>query len=313
MSHRPTALVRAACTVIVFTAWALAQTPANIIPRIGPNAVLPNIRVDSDLVLIPVSVTDSRNRPVTGLPRNAFRIFDDKTEQPVIRFDNEDAPASVGIVFDSSGSMKDKLSESREAVARFVERANPEDEFFLVNFASQVQLAAPFTPDGAGIANQLLYAESNGRTALLDAVCRAMDYMKKASHARRALLVISDGRDNFSRYTKAEILDRVRESDLWIYTIEIDAGGGLMLPEADRGETLMQQLAEESGGRYFAAESARELPAIAAQIGLELRDQYVIGYRPSRTGHDGKYHHVHVKLTDSRGLRATWRPGYYRP
>jgi Ca-activated chloride channel homolog len=270
-----------------------------------------DFRVDSKLVLIPVSVTDPQNHAVTGLPREAFRVFEGKVEQTLVQFGAEDAPVSIGIVFDSSGSMRDKIAESRRAVVRFLELANPEDEFFLVDFNATAQVTIPFTDDAGLIQNQLLYTRPGGRTALLDAVTLAIDTMKSARNRRRALLIISDGGDNDSRYTEFEIRRRVRESDLWIYSIGFDNHRGAMLPEEDHGPTLLATLAEASGGRHFAVQNPSEVPDIAAKISLELRNQYVIGYRPAGEARNGAYHRVQVRLVAGRDLRVTWRPGYY--
>jgi Ca-activated chloride channel family protein len=305
------ALIGAVC-VFAFAALAADPLQVSIKPRRPSPGILSSIRVDSNLVLIPVSVTDSRNHAVAGLRREDFRVFEGKTEQTLVQFASEDAPLSVGIVFDSSGSMENKLTRAREAVGRFLAGANPEDEFFLVNFNSTAQLAVPFTADASQIQSRLLFAQSNGKTALLDAVCLAMGYMKRARNPRRALLVISDGGDNDSRYTGNDIRRRVIESDLWIYAIGIYNGGAIMLPESDQDERLMRTLAESSGGRHFAVRNAAELPEAAAKIGLELRSQYVIGYRPAIAA-PGKYHRVQVKLAGRRDYRVTWRPGYFEP
>jgi VWFA-related protein len=271
-----------------------------------------DFRVDSNLVLIPVSVTDARNHAITGLAPGVFRVFDDKTEQTVVHFAREDAPLSVGIVFDLSGSMKDKLEKSREALAEFLRGANPEDEFCLVEFSNRARLTVPFTSDAGAVVERLRHAEPHGRTALLDAVYLAMNSMKHARYARRALLILSDGGDNDSRYTQAEMLRRVREADLWIYAMGIYDSNTAMLPEEARpARDLLEALAEESGGRHYAVESAAELPAVAARIGLELRNQYVLGYRPGDNRRDGKYHRVQVKVVEGRHLTVSWRPGYY--
>jgi VWFA-related protein len=279
-------------------------------PRLAAPMMLPNIRVESSLVLVPVSVTDSKNHAVTGLGRESFRIFDGRVEQPVLHFAREDAPLSVGIVFDSSGSMRDKMARSREAVARFLSMADPRDEFFLVDFDSTARLAVPFTGDSGGIQDRLLFTASEGRTALLDAVCLAMNYMKRARNPRKALLVISDGGDNNSRYSQSEIRERVQESDLWVYTIAIESGGAVMLPEGDHGAALLAGLAEASGGRHFSVRDAADLPEAAANIAFDLHNQYVIGYRPTASSGSGKYHRVQVKVS-GRDLHATWRPGYF--
>jgi VWFA-related protein len=271
-----------------------------------------DFRVDSNLVLIPVSVTDARNHAITGLAPGAFRVFDDKTEQTVVQFAREDAPLSVGIVFDLSGSMKDKLEKSREALAEFLRGANPEDEFCLVEFSNRARLTVPFTSDGDEVVERLRHAEPHGRTALLDAVYLAMNTMKHARYKRRALFILSDGGDNDSRYTQAEMLRRVREADLWIYAMGIYDRSTAILPEEARpARELLEALAEESGGRHYAVESVGELAAVAARIGLELRNQYVLGYRPGADRRDGKYHRVQVKVVEGRHLTVSWRPGYY--
>jgi len=263
-------------------------------------------------VLIPVNVTDSRNHPVTGLGREAFRIFEDKTEQTVVQFAREDAPLSVGIIFDLSGSMTDNLQKSREAMHLFLRFANPEDEFFLVEFSSHARVSVPFTTDVATIENRLLNAEPKGKTALLDAVCLGMDTLRHARYSRRALFVLSDGGDNNSRYSEAETLDRVRESDLWIYAMGIYGPPAPALPEytAD-GQKLLRALAEESGGRQFAVKSLLDLPVVAARISLELRNQYVLGYKPTNSRGNGKYHRVQVNVVGGGKLNVSWRPGYY--
>lgn len=271
-----------------------------------------DFRVDSDLVLIPVSVTDSANHTITGLDRQAFHVFDDKAEQTVVHFAREDAPLSVGIVLDLSGSMIDKLKKSREAVDQFLRIAQPQDEFFLVEFSNHARLTVPFTSDANEVQDRLRNARAFGKTALLDAVHLALGTMKGARNARRALLIISDGGDNDSRHTQAELLNLVRESDLWIYAMGIYEHHTAVLPEEEQhGAELLGTLAEESGGRHYTAESLADLPDIAGRIGLALRNQYVLGYRPDDTRRDGKYHRVRVKVVEGRRLTVSSRPGYY--
>jgi Ca-activated chloride channel family protein len=245
-----------------------------------------DFRVDSKLVLIPVSVTDPANHAVTGLPREAFHVFEGKVEQTLVQFGTEDAPVSVGIVFDSSGSMRDKLAASRDA-GSFPRPRQSEDEFSLVDFNATARVTVPFTADAGLIQNQLLFTQPGRKTALLDAVTLAIDSMKSARSPRRALLIIFDGGDNDSRYTKFEIRRRVRESDLWIYSIGFDDPHGVMLPEEGHGPTLLANLAAATGGRYFTVRNPSELSEAAAAIGLELRNQYVIGYRPTTAAHNG--------------------------
>ncbi len=277
-----------------------------------------NLRIDSSLVLVPVSVCDPMNRPVTGLEKEHFKVFDDKVEQTVTHFAMEDEPVDVGLVFDTSGSMGYKLRRSRMAAAAFFKTANPEDEFFLVEFNDQPKLVTPFTRDVSEIQNQLTFAESRGRTALLDAIILALHEMKKSTKNRKALLIISDGGDNASRYTEGELRNLVREGDVLIYAMGIFEAGGARdrSPEEAGGPGLLSQIAEQSGGRELEVNDLAEMPDIAAKIGIELRNRYVLGYSPSKQMRDGKYHHVQVKVVPPRGLpplRAFWRPGYYAP
>ncbi|MFB3827505.1 MAG: VWA domain-containing protein [Bryobacteraceae bacterium] len=293
-------------------------TPRPVKKDATPAAPRANIRVDATLVLIPVTVTDPLNRFVTGLDRENFRVFEDKNEQKLVQFSSEDAPLSVGLVVDVSGSMGSKLAKSREAAAQLMKTANPEDEFFLVQFNDRAELAVPFTSSLEEIQNKLTFTQSKGRTALLDAVYLALNQMKKAKNPRKALIVISDGGDNNSRYTETEIKNLVREADVQIYAI------GIFEPVGSRGRTaeelagpgLLTHIAEQTGGRHFPISNANEMPDVAAKIGVELRNQYVLGYAPSNHERDGKYRRVQVKLVQPRGLpplRAYWRMGYYAP
>src|SRR6266513_2869677 len=244
-----------------------------------------NIRIDSTLVLIPVTVTDPLNRFVTGLEKENFKVFEDKKEQPLSQFSSEDAPLSVGVVFDCSGSMGNKLAKSKQAVLQFFKMANPEDEFFLVEFSDAANLIQSFTRNLEEIQNKLTFTQSKGRTALLDAVYLALHEMKKAKNPRKALLIISDGGDNSSRYTEPEIRNRVKEADAQIYAIgiyESMAARG-RTPEEAAGQGLLSELAEITGGRQYPVDNVNELPDIAAKIGVELRNQYVLGYAPQNT------------------------------
>jgi Ca-activated chloride channel homolog len=281
-------------------------------------SVRPNIRVDTTLVLIPVTVTDPLNRFVTGLEREHFRLFEDKIEQQLTHFASEDAPLSIGLVFDTSGSMGSKLQKSRQAATQFFKLANPEDEFFLVQFSDRPELVSPFTHNTEEIQNRLAFTQSKGRTALLDAIYLAMNQMKKSHNPRKAILVISDGGDNSSRYTQSEIKNLVREADVQIYAIGIfeGMGGRGRTAEELSGPGLMTEVAEQTGGRHFPVENLNELPDIAAKVGIELRNQYVLGYTPTNPQRDGKYRRVTVKVVQPRGLpplRAFWRLGYYAP
>jgi Ca-activated chloride channel homolog len=285
-------------------------------PVAGELASKSNIRVDSKLVLVPVSVCDSTNHPVTGLEKEHFRVFEDKVERSVTHFAMDDEPVAVGLVFDTSASMGPKMRLSRLAAAQFLATGNDEDEFFLVEFNDHPKLSVPLTGDAADIQVRLTFASSKGRTALLDAIMLALHEMQKSKKPRKALLVISDGGDNASRYSEGEVRRAVRESDVLIYAVGVyEPYGRSRTPEEGSGPGLLSELSEQTGGRHFPAE-IHELPDIAAKIGIEMRNRYVLGYAPPDQPRDGRYHKVEVKLVPPRGLpklSARWRLGYYAP
>ncbi len=273
-----------------------------------------DIRVDSNLVLIPVSVTDSRNQPVMGLTPDSFRVFEGKAEQKVLRLSSDDMPLSVGIVFDTSHSMADKVGHAREAVAEFLKLANPDDEFFLVTFNSTTEVSVPFTSSRDEIRSGLSSVECKGQTALLDSIYLALSYMNRARNPRKALLIVSDGGDNHSRYTETEIRRITRETGAWIYALGIYTRGRRILPEDERGgQELLTTLAAETGGRHLEIHQPGEMLSAAARISLELRNQYVLYYSPTNAQADGKYRRVHVKLVQGQAMNLSWRSGYYAP
>ncbi len=304
------------------TVWGEPQGPVN--PRAKPveqsDRVAPkaNIRVDSSLVLIPVTVTDPLNRFVTGLEKENFKVFEDKKEQEISAFSSEDAPLSIGVIFDCSGSMGRKLEKSRLAVAQFFKTANPDDEFFLIQFNDAAEMIQTFTRNLEEIQNRLTFTQSKGRTALLDAIYLALNEMKRAKNPRKALLIISDGGDNSSRYTENEIRARVKEADVQIYGIGIyePVAARGRTPEEAAGQGLLTELAEITGGRQYPVDNVNELPDIAAKVGVELRNQYVLGYSPKNQDRDGKYRKVQVKLIQPPRmpqLRSSHKMGYYAP
>jgi Ca-activated chloride channel homolog len=306
---------------IAHTALALACAcvlwgQATIEPRPRPVAKneslpRPDLRVDTTLVLVPVSVNDPLNRPVTGLEKENFRIYEDRVEQTIVSFSREDEPIAVGLVFDTSGSMGEKLKRSRMAAREFFKWADPNDEYFLVEFDNSPRLEVPLTKDTGRIEEQLTFSRSRGSTALLDAIYLALHEMKKSKMDKKALLIISDGGDNHSRYTVTEVNNVVRESDVLIYSIGVFGGGST--PEEAGGPGLLSKISEQTGARLFEA-NAVELPDIAKNIGIELRNRYVLGYSPKNPARDGKYRQVSVRMAPPRGLpplKAHWRQGYY--
>jgi Ca-activated chloride channel homolog len=300
-------------------AWACALWgQATIDPRPRPAGKAdsfpkPDLRIDTTLVLVPVSVNDPLNRPVTGLDKENFRIYEDKVEQIITTFSMEDEPIAVGLVFDTSGSMGDKLKRSRMAASEFFKWADPNDEYFLVEFDNSPRLEVQLTRDTGQIEQQLTFSKSRGSTALLDAIYLALHEMKKSKMNKKALLIISDGGDNHSRYSVTEVNNVVRESDVLIYSIGVFGGGSS--PEEFGGPELLSKISEQTGGRLFQANPV-ELPDIAKSIGIELRNRYVLGYSPKNAVRDGKYRQVSVRMAPPRGLpplKAHWRLGYYAP
>jgi len=308
---------------LIALAGAFAQQPdVNITPRKGAKTPAPetavdkrsDIRVDTTLVLIPVSVTTLLGTFVANMDKENFRLYEDKVQQEILTFSNQDAAMSIGIVFDTSGSMGEKLKKSREAVVQFMKIANPEDEFFMIQFSDRPELVVPFTHATEEIANKLLYTKSHGSTALLDGVYMAMNQMRKAKNPRKAILIISDGGDNNSRYTQTEVKNAVVESDVQIYGIGI-FGGGTTVEEAS-GPDLLRRLATMTGAHSYTVDRLSEMPDVAFKIAIELRNEYVLGYSPKNAARDGKYHRVEVKLLKVAGLpplKAAFRTGYYAP
>jgi VWFA-related protein len=255
---------------------------------------------------------------VLGLDKQNFRLLEDSVEQNIAHFSNEDAPLSVGLLLDTSGSIGGKLDTSRKAVGEFLKTLNVSDEAFLVEFSDRAELTVPLTRNTGDIEKRLGSARTGGLTALLDAVHLGLQEMKDAHNPRKALLIISDGGDNNSRYTSRQIEDLVREADVQIFAMGVfEPFLGLGLTPAEiGGPRLLAEIAEQTGGRALAATSLRELPGIAARIGLELRNQYLLAYSPANQMRDGKYHRVQVKLLqpdELPPLKARWRLGYYAP
>lgn len=298
---------------VAFTSSGAAQGPPQP-PSVARESTV--IHVRSDLVLIPVHVRDGRDSSVSGLSRSNFKVFDDNVEQVISHFAVEDAPVSVGIVFDASASMRGKLQKSREAVARLLATANPEDEFFLVQFNRSAELVLGFTNDTQAVQEQTSWITPKGPTALLDAIHFSIGVMKGARHPRRALILISDGEDNCSRYDFGEVRNTLRETDVQLFAMAIldPLTSRLNRPEPLFGGALLSELVDQTGGATFDIFNLKDLPNSAAKIGLALRNQYVIGYAPAASRGDGKYHRVQVKVIKPRGfprLRISWKRGYY--
>ena len=273
------------------------------------------IQVEVDLVLVNVTITDPMNRLVTGLEKENFAVFEGKVAQFIKHFSSEDAPISLGVIFDMSGSMTDKIDKSREAVVEFFKTANPQDEFFMVTFADKPELLADFTKSVEEIQGRMVYTVPKGRTALLDAIYLGISKMRQAEHTKKALLIISDGGDNRSRYTDGETKNVVKEADVQLYAIGIyDLNPPT--PEELYGPSLLNEITETTGGRAFPIYDVNELADVATKIGIELRNQYVLGYRPTNAARDGKWRKIKVKLIPPKGLpplHVYAKTGYYAP
>jgi Ca-activated chloride channel homolog len=276
------------------------------------------IHMDVDLALINVTVTDPYNRLVTGLEPDNFRVLEDNIEQEVVTFSAEDVPISIGVIFDFSGSMANKVAKAREAAVQFFKTANPQDEFFLVSFNERAELASSFTNSVEDLQSRLMLTAPKGRTALLDAIYLGLSQMRGAHNAKRALLILSDGGDNHSRYNESDIKRLVKEADTQLYAIGIfdPLGYRNRTPEELNGPSLLSEVTEMTGGRVFAVEKLEELPDIASKIGMELRNQYVLGYRPSNKAHDSRWRKLKIKLRAPKGLpplSVYSKTGYYAP
>jgi Ca-activated chloride channel family protein len=309
---------------------ALGQTDVNdvhVVPRVekevpkeslvapGLKAHVRPLKVDVDLVLVPVTITDPLNRLVTGLEKENFQLVEGSAAQEIRTFSSEDAPVSLGVIFDSSGSMSSKMDRAKDAVIEFFKTANPQDEFFMITFSDTPEEVTDFTSSVDDIQGKLVYAVPRKRTALLDAIYMGISKMRQAKYAKKALLIISDGGDNHSRYTEGEIKALVNEADVMIYAIGI-YDRYFASAEERLGPGLLSEITELTGGRAFTIDNPNDLADVATKIGIELRNQYVLGYRPKNVVRDGKWRKIKVKLMPPKGLpplKVYARTGYYAP
>lgn len=272
------------------------------------------IKLDTDLVTLTVTVTDPYNRLVTGLDRQHFEVFEDKVRQSIEFFSDDDVPVSLGIVFDVSGSMKGKMDRARDSLRAFIETSHREDDFFLVGFNQRANLIAEFS-DGDTLTNKLTLVDAKGQTALYDASYLGIEKVKQGRHNKRAILLISDGQDNSSRYTYGELRKLLREAGVQIYCIGIVEMGGTAGGTLDmQGQAILEEIAQVTGGKAFFPRSAAELEDATTRIALELRHQYSIGYSPTNVKRDGQWHKIKVQVKPPRGLptlKVQHKEGYY--
>jgi Ca-activated chloride channel family protein len=276
------------------------------------------LNVDVNLVLVDVAVTDIRDRTVAGLERENFKVFENGVEQEIEALSTEDVPLSVGLIIDLSGSMSDKVQATREAAVQFMRTANPLDEFFLVTFNDRAELSRGFTSDIAELQNEMLFTVPHGRTALLDAVYLGLSEMRNAHNHKKVLLIISDGGDNHSRYTTRDIENLLKEADCQLFSIgiydSIDIRSRTM--EELYGPVLLSELTDVSGGRSFSVENISGLPEIAEKISIDLRNQYVLAYKPRNARYDGSWRKIKIAVHPPKGLPPLdvhAKAGYFAP
>jgi len=300
--------------VTVASLFAIYAQNVTVTPRAlkqvdtSPSTVL---RADSNLVLVPLTVTDKFGRPVTGLEKENFRVLDDKVEQKIIQLANDDEPVAVGLIFDISGSIGNAMPSYRQAAQEFFRTADAQDEFFLVEFESKARLVVPLTRNVGEIDYQILLTKSKGSTALLDGVYLAANEIRKSKLSKKALLLVSDGGENNSRYTFTEVRNLLRETDALVYSI----GPAPFNSDAENGGALLKTLSELTGGRILYMNGV-DFADLAQKIIIDLRNRYIIGYTPTDKTRDGRYHHIDVQVIPPKGLpklRAHWRTGYYAP
>ncbi len=294
--------------------WIVLGTALQIVAQKVPERPHTAFKVNADLVLVPVNVVDRKGAIVNGLRADAFRVFDDRVSEQIFSFSEQDVPASVGVILDMSGSMKATLNQAKFAVRSFLDTANPEDEAFLYSVSSRPNRNTGFTADQETLLSSVGLSGARGSTALIDTIYYGLDSMRTAREPRRALLVISDGMDNHSRYSRNELLERALESDVQIYTIAIDGAPAyekpIQLQEQRWGLSLLEDLAEKTGGLHFVVRNAQDIGNAAAAIGQAIRNEYTIGYVPGDSVRDGRWHSIEVKLR-MPGVRVCARSGYY--
>ena len=275
----------------------------------------PPVKVNTDLVTLTLTVTDQFGRYVSGLTKNAFTITDNNQEQELTFFSDTDAPVSVGILFDVSGSMNgDKIVRSRKALERFINTSHPSDEYFLIAFNTRAQLLLDRTRNGEAVLEKLTLVQPKANTALYDAVYLGIERVTRGSHRKKALLIISDGQDNSSRYNFGEVKRLLKESDVTVYSVGILGGGDAGSMLGLQGQAFLDELSGVTGGRAFYPQTNVELDEIFERIALELRHQYSVGYTPKDFNPNGKWRKVKVKVKPPRGLPrliVRSREGYY--
>jgi VWFA-related protein len=272
------------------------------------------LKVSANLVILSATVLDHHNALVSGLDKDNFQVFEDHVPQPIKHFSHEDIPVAVGLVIDNSGSMGPKRADVIDAALLFASSSNPRDQMFVVNFNEHVSYGLPadipFTDRQDQLRRALVAIHTIGETALYDAIATALDHLKKGRCDKKVLIVISDGGDNASKLSLAQVVEMAKASDAIIYTIGIfDERDG------DQNPGVLNRFAKETGGEAFLPESSNEIASICEKIARDIRNQYTLAYAPSILKQDGEYRVIDVKVS-ARGhgrLSVRTRTGYFVP
>ncbi len=293
-----------------------AQNEPNDPDQASPKSGDSSVRVDVDVVLVNATVTDVNNRFVTGLEKEHFKVFEDKVEQRISHFSSEDVPTSIGLLFDVSSSMGDKISRAKDAAIAFLKTSNPDDEFFLLTFADQPKIEEDFTSDVSEIQNRLAYKSAKGSTTLYDAVYLGLEKMKQGHNPKKAILLITDGEDTRSRYSLVNVRNAVKESDVQIYAIGIVSSYYSDFSQGRTGRAVLEEMTEITGGKAYFPNSIYELEDICTKIAIELKNQYVLGYTSTNPSKDGRWRKIKLKLNAPKGLPSLSvrsKTGYFAP
>lgn len=304
------------CLVILLGSLASTDLRAQkATPTPPPDDPSGPIRIKTDLVTLTMTVTDQYGRYVSGLNKSAFTIKDNNQVQDITYFSDTDAPISIGILFDVSGSMSnEKIKKARKALERFITTSHPNDEYFLIAFNNRAQLLMDRTRDGEALLRQLSLVNPKNNTALYDAVYLGAERVTRGAHNKRAILIISDGQDNASRYNFGEVRRLMKESDVVTYSVGIMDKADAASSFGMQGQAFLDELSSVTGGKSFYPQTDIEMDEIFERIALELRNQYSIGYSPKDFQPDGKWRKVKVNIKPPRGLprlSVRAREGYY--
>jgi Ca-activated chloride channel homolog len=280
--------------------------------RSSPEARTKPFRVDVDLVLVPITVTDAKGRPITNLQKENFLVYENGKPQVIQHFSKEDDPISLGLILDFSQSMSNKVDTERTAISEFFKSANSQDDYFVIGVSSRPKMIAESTQSPAHIEAKLALETPQGTTALLDAVYLALSKMPSAQYRRRALLIISDGGDNNSRYRLKHIKDLAQEADVEIYAIGLFDTALFKPFEELMGKRWLGEITDATGGRTVTVDHLDKLPEVAAAISWELRNQYLVAYRPDNRSQHSDRRQIQIRVVPSHNpaLQVYYRKSY---